>query len=182
MLFRSTWLKRDQVMEGVPELVHELQIEAVADPGAADHWLDTMKCLNGGRHKDNAWDSIFFRDFTRHILAAGLEDRSVELLHITSNGDTIGYLLNFVWDGRAMNYQSAFAAPRNAKSKPGLMCHAAAVVRYARSGLMRYSLLAGKDRYKQSLSTGAEELNWWTLERSDWRLNAEAAVRKILRR
>ena len=25
----TTWLQRDQVMEGVPELVHEVQIEAV---------------------------------------------------------------------------------------------------------------------------------------------------------
>ena len=29
----TTWLKRDQVMEGVPELVHELQIEAVFPDG-----------------------------------------------------------------------------------------------------------------------------------------------------
>ena len=29
----TTWLKRDQVMEGVPELVHEVQIEAVFPDG-----------------------------------------------------------------------------------------------------------------------------------------------------
>jgi urease subunit gamma len=29
----STWLGRDQVMEGVPELVHEVQIEAVFPDG-----------------------------------------------------------------------------------------------------------------------------------------------------
>jgi urease subunit gamma len=29
----STWLSRDQVMEGVPELVHEVQIEAVFPDG-----------------------------------------------------------------------------------------------------------------------------------------------------
>ena len=29
----TTWLQRDQVMEGVPELVHEVQIEAVFPDG-----------------------------------------------------------------------------------------------------------------------------------------------------
>ena len=29
----STWLSRDQVMEGVPEMVHEVQIEAVFPDG-----------------------------------------------------------------------------------------------------------------------------------------------------
>jgi urease subunit gamma len=29
----STWLSRDQVMEGIPELVHEVQIEAVFPDG-----------------------------------------------------------------------------------------------------------------------------------------------------
>ena len=88
----------------------------------------------------------------------------------------------FVWANRALNYQSAFAEPRTSKSKPGLMCHAAAVSRYSARGLRHYSLLAGKDRYKHSLSTGAEELNWWALERFDWRLELEATLRKVIRR
>ena len=29
----STWLSRDQVMEGIPELVNEVQIEAVFQDG-----------------------------------------------------------------------------------------------------------------------------------------------------
>jgi urease subunit gamma len=29
----STWLRRDQVMEGIPELIHEVQIEAVFADG-----------------------------------------------------------------------------------------------------------------------------------------------------
>ena len=29
----STWLSRDQVMDGVPELIHEVQIEAVFPDG-----------------------------------------------------------------------------------------------------------------------------------------------------
>jgi CelD/BcsL family acetyltransferase involved in cellulose biosynthesis len=90
--------------------------------------------------------------------------------------------VNFVHRGVAMNYQSAFADPSGAKDKPGLLCHAAAVGHYAGRGLDRYSFLAGKDRYKQSLSTCEERLEWWLVERFSPRLEAEALLRRLLRR
>jgi len=82
----------------------------------------------------------------------------------------------------AMNYQSALAEPRTAKDKPGLLCHAAAVAHYAARDLSLYSLLAGKDRYKQSLSTCEESLEWWMIERFSPRLEAEALLRRLLKR
>jgi hypothetical protein len=106
----------------------------------------------------------------------------VEILRFTDAGGPVGLLVNFVADGVAMNYQSAFAEPRTAKDKPGLLCHAAAVARYADAGLARYSLLAGKDRYKQSLSTCEETLEWWLIERFSPRLEAEALLRRLLKR
>src|SRR3546814_7335291 len=81
-----------------------------------------------------------------------------------------------------MNYQSAFTSGISPKAKPGLMCHAAAVTRYAAEGHAIYSLLAGEDRYKQSLSTGHETLPWWELERFSPGLEAEYMLRKIFRR
>tara|TARA_R110000782_G_scaffold268393_1_gene364791 strand:+ start:47115 stop:48203 length:1089 start_codon:yes stop_codon:yes gene_type:complete len=173
---------RNQIRRSLKEELSEPVPELATDAATLETWLADMQRLNAGRHADNAWDSAFFRNFVRRLALAGLEDGSVELLRVMAGGEPLGYLLNFRWAGRAMNYQSAFAEPRTGKSKPGLMCHAIAVERYAQAGLDRYSLLAGKDRYKQSLSTGAEELHWWTLERFDWRLEAEALLRKLLGR
>lgn len=173
---------RGQIRRSLKDEAAPLSVECAEDQASIDVWLDEMRRLNAGRHADNAWDSVFFRDFARRVALAGLADGTVELLRLSGREGATGYLLNFVWASRAMNYQSAFAPPRTDKSKPGLMCHAAVVERYAAAGLSRYSLLAGRDRYKQSLSTGAEELFWWTLERADWRLDAEAALRKLLRR
>src|SRR3546814_13815026 len=79
-----------------------------------------------------------------------------------------------------MNYQSAFAAPRAPKDKPGLLCHAAAVDHYAARGLALYSLIAGKDRYKQSLATREEALEWAQVDRFSRRLEAEPALRSLL--
>jgi CelD/BcsL family acetyltransferase involved in cellulose biosynthesis len=148
-----------------------------------EEWLVDMQRLNAGRHTDNAWDNYGFRGFARMITLAGLVNGEVELLRISCGGALTGYLLNFLYRGRAMNYQSAFIDPVSSKSKPGLMCHTAATMRYAGQTELRvYSLLAGKDRYKQSLSTDAEELEWWTLERFSLIQEAEALARKLLRR
>lgn len=148
-------------------------------PDVIDLWLEDMARLNVGRHADNAWDHAGFRRFAALIARNGLADGSVELLRITCGGALTGYLLNFLWRGRAMNYQSAFVEPAGPKSKPGLMCHAAAVDLYADAGCSTYSLLAGKDRYKQSLSTGAESLVWWSLERFSPALEVEALARAV---
>lgn len=159
--------------------------ERAPDAVVAGRWLDEMARLNAGRHRDEAWEDGFFRDFARRLVLGGLADGSVDLLRIAcgeGEGEALGYVLTLLRGGRAMNYQSAFAPPRTPHSKPGLMSHAAAVARYAAEGREVYSFLAGKDRYKRSLSTDAEELQWWTLERYDLRLEVEAAVRALLRR
>lgn len=145
-------------------------------------WLAAMQALNAGRHADNAWDDPVFRAFAEALVRNGQPRGEVELLRMTMGGEVLGYLLNLVYRGRAMNYQSAFAPPAGAKDKPGLLCHAAAVGRYAGMDLSVYSLLAGADQYKQSLSTGAETLEWWTLERFSPRLELEALLRRLLRR
>ena len=172
---------RAQIRRSLKDEPGTISIDTAHDPATADQWLDAMRHLAIGRHADNAWESAFFRNFARRVVLAGLKDGSVELLRLAGGGEALGYLLNFVSAGRVMNYQSAFAPPRAAKSKPGLMCHSAAVAHYAVRGLDRYSFLAGKDRYKENLSTHGEELIWWTLERFDWRLEAEAVARRLFR-
>lgn len=170
---------RSQIRRALKD--HDGTLPAIARAAAADiePWLAEMQALNAGRHADNAWDDPAFRRFAAALAS---RDEKVELLRLTDSGGTVGLLLNFLHDGAAMNYQSAFAAPRTAKDKPGLLCHAAAVAHYAERGLALYSLLAGKDRYKQSLATREEALEWWQIDRFSPRLEAEAALRKLLRR
>ncbi len=173
---------RSQIRRAVKTQPANLAIDRADTDATIAAWLDDMRRLNAGKHRNNAWDSGFFRDFAGRIARAGLADGSVELLRLRAEGEATGYLLNFVWAGQAMNYQSAFTKPKSARAKPGLTAHAAAVAHYAARGLDRYSFLAGHDRYKQSLSTDADMLHWWTLERFDWRLEAEALARRLLRR
>ncbi|WP_097092300.1 GNAT family N-acetyltransferase [Novosphingobium sp. Chol11] len=157
-------------------------VTAAATPDEAAAWLDDMRALNEGRHADNAWADPAFRRFLLTLTQKGILTGEVELLRFTDEGGTVGLLVNFIHRGQAMNYQSGFAAPRTAKDKPGLLCHTAAVAHYAGKGLNLYSLLAGKDRYKQSLATCEEALEWVILERFSPALEAEALLRRLLKR
>lgn len=160
----------------------EIRADIARDMPAAQAWLEEMARFNQGRHAHNAWEEPVFRAFAAELVSAGLADGSVELMRVRVGEALLGYLLNLRSGGRAMNYQSAFAEPASTKAKPGLMSHAAAVRHYAAEGLAVYSLLAGRDRYKQSLSTGAETLDWWSLERFSPALEAEYWLRKLLAR
>lgn len=162
---------------GAPPTVTRAVSSAEVEAG-----IEEMRDLNAGRHADNAWDDDAFRRFVAALCLRGLADGAVELLRFTDAAGTVGLLVNFVHRGRAMNYQSAFAAPASSKDKPGLLCHAAAVGHYAGRDLALYSLLAGKDRYKQSLATCEESLEWWVIERFSPRLEAEALLRRLFRR
>ncbi|CAN5150257.1 hypothetical protein BH10PSE13_BH10PSE13_07800 [soil metagenome] len=173
---------RSQIKRSAKDYPGVPSVERAADEATIAAWLAEMQALNGGRHVDNAWDEPVFRSFAAEIVRAGLADDSVDLLRIAAGGAVLGYLITFLSAGRAMNYQSAFAEPATPKSKPGLMAHAAAIAHYAERGFDLYSLLAGKDRYKQSLSTGAEELQWWLLERFSPVLEAEYWARRVMKR
>lgn len=173
---------RSQIRRAMKDHGGPLPSVAVGTADDITPWLDEMAALNGGRHSDNAWDDPAFRAFVATLATRGLPTGEVELLRFTDAGGIVGLLVNFVHRGRAMNYQSAFADPRTAKDKPGLLCHAAAVAHYAARDLTHYSLLAGKDRYKQSLSTCEESLEWWLLERFTPRLEAEALLRRFFKR
>lgn len=173
---------RSQIKRSAKDYAGTVEVTHAPDSAAAAAWLEDMRALNVGRHADNAWEEPLFRAFAAEMVAAGRADGSVELLRVAAGEVVLGYLLNFRCGDRAMNYQSAFAEPVSGKAKPGLMTHEAAVRHYAAEGLDSYSMLAGKDRYKQSLATGEDALEWWSLERFSPALEAEYWLRKLLRR
>src|SRR3546814_7853553 len=61
-----------------------------------------MRALSTGRHADNAWEEPLLRSFAHELVIRGLANREVELLRITQSGHLLGYLLNFIYRGRAM--------------------------------------------------------------------------------
>jgi CelD/BcsL family acetyltransferase involved in cellulose biosynthesis len=131
----------------------------------AEAFLDGLIALHQkswvARGQAGAFANPFFRRFHRALIERGLERHEIDLLRIAAGQQVIGFLYNFRHRAHSLAYQSGFdygTARRH--EKPGLTCHYAAI-RFAEAwGAVRYDFLAGDDRYKRSLSDGAETLEW----------------------
>jgi CelD/BcsL family acetyltransferase involved in cellulose biosynthesis len=102
-----------------------------------------------------------FLRFHRALVASGLPRGEIDLLRIDAGAQVVGYLYNFVHRGWVSSYQSGFDyAGAGPHQKPGLTCHAAAIVHYRTQGATAYDFLAGGDRYKTSLANAETTLHW----------------------
>jgi CelD/BcsL family acetyltransferase involved in cellulose biosynthesis len=142
-----------------------IAIEPAQTLTRANEFLDGLMVLHQAswkaRGKPGAFASPFFARFHRTLIARGLPLGEIDLLRVAAGTQTIGFLYNFHYRDRSLAYQSGFDyAGAGRQGKPGLTCHYEAIRLAARSGAVRYDFLAGDDRYKRSLSDGAETLHW----------------------
>jgi CelD/BcsL family acetyltransferase involved in cellulose biosynthesis len=142
-----------------------IAIEPAVTLARANEFLDGLMALHQAswvaRGKPGAFANPFFVRFHRALIARGLPRGEIDLLRVTAGPQTIGLLYNFRYRDRSLAYQSGFDyAGAGRQGKPGLTCHHEAIRLAARSGAVRYDFLAGDDRYKRSLSNGAETLHW----------------------
>jgi hypothetical protein len=77
-------------------------------------------------------------------------------------------------------FQSGFRYEEDSRIKPGLVCHALALARYADEGALEYDFLAGDGQHKRSLATGTRTLTWTTLLRDSAWLRAASWLRERL--
>jgi hypothetical protein len=113
------------------------------------------------RGQTGAFSTVELRNFHDELIANGTADRRVDVLRISSGDRTIGYLLNFLHRGRVYSYQSGINYNvLHPHEKPGLTCHAAAIMQYLREGYRIYDFLGGDTRHKASLSSMKYQLHW----------------------
>ena len=126
----------------------------------------------------------FFERFLRRLVDQGLKEGVVDILRVNAGRHELGYLYNFVYRDRVSNYQSGFRFGPDGRHKPGLVAHALAVQHYAsgNSRLRTYSFLAGTSQYKESLSTGSEELYWYAYRRASRLIGLKKALAMIATR
>ncbi|HLY45618.1 MAG TPA: GNAT family N-acetyltransferase [Stellaceae bacterium] len=114
-----------------------------------------------GRGRPGAFANADFRRFHDTLIDRAFASGAIDLMRVSAGGQAIGYLYNLRYRGTVYAYQSGFDyAASDAQRKPGLTCHHLAIERYLAEGAERYDFLAGGDRYKLSLSTGAATLYW----------------------
>jgi CelD/BcsL family acetyltransferase involved in cellulose biosynthesis len=98
---------------------------------------------------------LFHRLLIERIFAGG----ETQLLRASAGDRVIGYLYNFRLGNRIYAYQSGFADV-DRRERPGIVTHALAIRHAFQSGAGVYDLMAGRNRLKESFSTGCEPMLW----------------------
>ncbi|MDR3631637.1 MAG: GNAT family N-acetyltransferase [Desulfocapsaceae bacterium] len=120
-----------------------------------------------------AFANKWFKDFHRNLIEDRFESGEIQLLRITCGDATVGCLYNFIYQGTVHYYQSGFNYSTFDHCRPGLICHSLAIPHNAALGHKIYDFLAGDVQYKKSLSTHANQLVWYTLQKPKLRFQLE---------
>lgn len=127
-------------------------------------------------------EAPFIHDFVTRLVENAHDSGVVDVIRSQDAGKTVGFSVNFLHNGDVLNYQTGFCEPQGKTHKPGLTCHAAAILYYAKKGYQRYNFLAGDSQYKRSLSTDSDTLYWSVVQRKNLKLEMERKLRKLLNR
>jgi CelD/BcsL family acetyltransferase involved in cellulose biosynthesis len=148
-----------------------LAIHRAATPAIALDWFADMVALHTAswqaRGGTGAFADAAVRGFYEALIRGDDGACIADLLRVTAGGETLGIMYNLRHGGHVCCYQSGFRPARDARDKPGLVCHALAIDLYRSEGEIRYDLLAGAERYKVSLASGGQTLHWFTLHPPD---------------
>ena len=158
-----------------------LVLEPARDCGQAWEFFEKMAALHTsywqGRKKPGAFATDFSRRFHRELITGDLAE--VELLQLTAGSQVLGYLYNFLYAGRACNYQSGFSYSDDNRHRPGLIAHVMAIERAKDNGLRVYDFLAGDAPYKARLGTPMGSMTWCRAQQDRPGLIAERALRRL---
>jgi CelD/BcsL family acetyltransferase involved in cellulose biosynthesis len=149
----------------------------------ADRFFSELKQLHQAywqrRGKAGAFDTPFFEDFHRALIADRFPNEEIQLLRTCAGAKTVGYLYNFAYRGRIYNYQSGFDYDLLPKGRPGLLCHIEAIEWNRARGAACYDFLAGENQLKRSLSNRRERLLWLVVRRGSLPLRLEEGLRRL---
>ncbi|CAN5602692.1 hypothetical protein BH09PSE5_BH09PSE5_43540 [soil metagenome] len=163
---------RAQIRRSIKEYAKlgELRLIEATTVAEAHAFLDELRDLHQpywiARGEPGAFGHEYFGRFHRQLIADSFDRGEIQMLRLLAGDVLIGYLYNFVFDGRVMNYQSGFDyAPGGKHARPGLVMHSLAIALSTRRGAAIYDFMAGTNRTKESLATFQHSMQWFTLRR-----------------
>jgi len=121
--------------------------------------------------------------FTNAVFIASLEDQVIseycEISKLSMEGKAIGFLINYIFQGRVYFYLSALCDKFDGKIKLGMYLHSLSIAHYKESGLIFYDFLAGKSRYKQSLTNASYIQNMCNYQKANVWLKIESLLKRV---
>jgi len=124
--------------------------------------------------------------FTNPLFVGSLEEQLIsehcEISTLTLNGTFIGFLINYIYRGRVYFYLSALCDSFDGKIKLGMYLHSLAISHYKDADMEVYDFLAGKARYKQSLTNISYLQNMCCYQKNNVWLKIELWINSIRNR
>jgi CelD/BcsL family acetyltransferase involved in cellulose biosynthesis len=160
-----------------------IEYRVAADVDEALEFFDGLEGLHravwAARGKSDAFANPAFgplhRDLIRHSMDAGV----VRLCRLSAGRQDFGYLYNYVWRGRVLNYQSGFAYEDDNRIKPGLVSHVLAIEDALARGEESYDFMAGSAGHKIHLGNAQTPMNWITMGPDRLASRLEARLHRI---
>jgi CelD/BcsL family acetyltransferase involved in cellulose biosynthesis len=141
--------------------------------------LVQIKRLHTEKWQDTATPS----GFTNPVFVGSIEDQVIceycEISTLSLDDTAIGFLVNYIYKGRVYFYLSALCTSFDGTIKLGMYLHSLSIEHYKEAGMKYYDFLAGKSRYKQSLTNASYIQNMLCYQKSNMRLKIETWLKRI---
>lgn len=155
-----------------------VRMTAASTTAEALQFLDQLKILHCKKWAETptggAFRQPFFERFHRELITRHFQAGAMQMLRVDFGDTTLGYLYNFIHQGRVLFYQSGvdYDAAHRGESV-GLLMQALAIDYNAELGHAQYDMLAGDSQYKRTFASETTDLWWGELQTQRVKLRAE---------
>jgi CelD/BcsL family acetyltransferase involved in cellulose biosynthesis len=123
----------------------------------------------GSTEHGSGFSNPVFSEFLHLLCKEDTQSCKCEVLSFSAGELVLGYLFNIVRHNTVYFYLSAINyADSDNKYKPGMLIHTLAIEHYRQRNMSKYDFLAGKARYKESLSTHSYPMYTIHLAKNTW--------------
>ncbi len=165
-----------------------LALDRARSAQEALQWLEATAPLHKARwsgrqgQRYSGFDNPHFVTFHRALINASFGSGGIDFFRARAANRPFAYLYCLRLDRTEHFYLSGVDYEIGDRYKPGLLAHVLAIQHCLDQGLSTYDLMAGKNRYKESLANDRSTQEWLVLQRPRWIFSAERAARAIKHR
>jgi len=141
--------------------------------------LNSIVAFHVNKWKNTDTPSGFENPIFLNCFEAQLKNEHSEIAELTLNNKPVAYLINYLYKGRVYFYLSALSDEFEGKIKLGMYLHCLTIEYYREKKLTYYDFLAGKSRYKQSLSNSSYTHNMCCFYKDSLLLGSESRLKKL---
>ena len=147
-----------------------LKINRAKSLEEAQEFMAALARLHNIRRKSKgdqgAFTSPQIVEFHKRLINRLWVTNGVDLIRCSAGESDIGYLYNFLDNGKVCFFQSGLVYGVDSRLKPGLISHSLAIEYYRSVGAGEYDFLAGAAQYKNSLCHQQRSLRWAKIYRN----------------